>query len=259
MFAQCLCGGCGMSVNSDVSRSERARMFSSKRVGQESSPNELTAAILTSIQCRCAYRRFGKRLFDITLALVMLPIILPTILVLLAIVSTDRGKPLFRHRRVGYGGKDFTCYKIRTMVPNAESVLQKLLAEDPEIAREWAKHRKLRRDPRITTFGRVLRRTGLDELPQILNVILGSMSFVGPRPMTRDEFREYAEENQIFGQAYTACRPGVTGSWQVTGRRDADVPMRLALDIEYAQSCSFKQDLWIIFRTVPEVLGCKGS
>ena len=170
-----------------------------------------------------------KRGFDLVAALGLLILFLPLITVLMVLAMADGGSPIFAHARVGLGGRTFRCFKIRTMVVDAEARLARVLAEDPAAAAEWAYGFKLRRDPRITALGRVLRRTSLDELPQLWNVVRGDMSLVGPRPVTVDEYRFYGPA----ADCYARMRPGLTGLWQILGaqrgelRRACRVRLRL--------------------------------
>lgn len=197
-------------------------------------------------------RRAGidpKRAFDLLLAMLLLPLVLPIIIVLWAMIRVPAGRHgtgFFSHARVGRHGVAFDCLKLRTMVPYAEMDLQAILAHDPEARAEWERDVKLRNDPRVTRFGRFLRRTSLDELPQIFNVLAGDMSFVGPRPVPKDELERYGRAKF----AYLSLRPGITGSWQVSGRNDVDYNARIAMDIDYAQRRSFAGDLGILARTL---------
>lgn len=201
-----------------------------------------------------AYAKFGKRAFDIAVTLACLPFILPVLAILWVIVRRDGGPFFFAHPRVGQGGEMFPCLKIRTMVMDADQVLADILENDPVRAKEWRTHFKLRDDPRVTKVGRILRATSLDELPQIVNVLKGEMSVVGPRPITSEELELYGD----LADTYRAVRPGLTGPWQITGRRDNEFASRSRLDAEYVATMSFWKDLSILLRTVPEVLLAKG-
>jgi exopolysaccharide production protein ExoY len=149
-------------------------------------------------------------------------------------VATSPGPALFRHRRVGFNGKYFDCLKFRTMVTDAPERLRQLLESDPVAAAEWAANRKLRYDPRVTAIGAILRRSSLDELPQLFNVLKGDMSIVGPRPVTAEELVRYSGAVD----AYLACRPGITGLWQVSGRSTTTYSKRVACDAFYAREWS---------------------
>ncbi|PWK58846.1 lipopolysaccharide/colanic/teichoic acid biosynthesis glycosyltransferase [Silicimonas algicola] len=196
-----------------------------------------------------------KRAFDLVFALMLLPIIAPVILALAIAVKRDGGPAFFGHRRVGRDGKLFRCWKIRTMVVDADRKLSDLLASDPQIAAKWQRDFKLDRDPRTTSFGQFLRETSLDELPQIWNVLTGEMSFVGPRPVVPDELKKYGA--QVW--AYHACVPGITGLWQVSGRNDISYDERVRLDALYLQNKSLMLDLKVLAMTVISVAGRTGK
>ncbi|KIC18768.1 sugar transferase [Leisingera sp. ANG-DT] len=200
------------------------------------------------------YPSFGKRAFDIGFALLLLPVLVPVILVLWAIVRCDGSAGFFGHTRVGRGGKPFKCWKLRSMVVDAEARLQAHLDAHPAAAAEWARDHKLADDPRINRLGRILRKTSLDELPQIWNVLKGEMSFVGPRPIVTKELEKYGRSVP----AYLAQKPGITGLWQVSGRNDISYDERVALDVAYLTRRSFRTDLKIIARTSLAVLGSTG-
>lgn len=201
------------------------------------------------------YVRFGKRAFDITFALALLPLIAPVVLALCSIVRRDGGPSLFGHKRIGRGGKTFKCWKVRSMVVDAEARLADFLAAHPEAAAEWARDYKLDNDPRITQFGNFIRKTSLDELPQIWNVLCGDMSFVGPRPVVASELDRYGESRHH----YLSLRPGITGPWQVEGRNDITYAERVRMDAGYAQSQSLSRDVILIARTAGAVLGSTGK
>jgi exopolysaccharide production protein ExoY len=193
----------------------------------------------------------SKRLIDIVFSASGIVLLAPLlVLCFLAIILTSPGPALFRHRRVGYGGKHFSCFKFRTMVPEAELRLRDYLDSDPAARAEWASSRKLRVDPRITAIGALLRKTSLDELPQLFNVIKGDMSIVGPRPVTDEELVRYSTNVHD----YLACRPGITGLWQVSGRSGTTYAKRVALDSFYARNWSTALDLKIVIVTLPAVL-----
>lgn len=197
---------------------------------------------------------FGRAI-DVCVAAVILVTVLPVFIVLcVAIWFHDGGAPIFAHRRIGRGGNPFPCLKLRTMVVDAEQRLQELLRSDPSAAFEWHVHQKLRNDPRITPLGAFLRKTSLDELPQLINVLAGQMSLVGPRPIVMAEAERYGR----YFKFYCAVRPGITGLWQVSGRNDVSYRRRVAIDTVYARSRSVSMDLAILFRTVPAVLSARG-
>ena len=194
---------------------------------------------------RTLYALYGKRALDLILALLLLPLIAPLILALWALTRSDGHAGLYAHRRVGRDGKPFLCWKLCTMVPNADKLLAHHLATNPAHAREWTRTQKLTNDPRVTPLGRFLRRTSLDELPQIWNVIRGDMSFVGPRPVTEGELDRYGLHRHI----YLSMKPGVTGLWQIFGRSDGCYDERLRLDRRYADAIGLLADLALILRT----------
>jgi lipopolysaccharide/colanic/teichoic acid biosynthesis glycosyltransferase len=191
------------------------------------------------------YTRHGKRVMDVALALVLLPILLP-VMALIALGMAHRGQIIYGHRRVGRHGREFTCYKFRTMVVDADLRLADILSSDPKARAEWAGDHKLRDDPRITRLGRVLRKTSLDELPQLWNVLRGDMSFVGPRPVTRAELVKYGD----VAAAYLSVRPGVTGPWQVSGRSEVSYTARVMQDADYIAGINLASDAVIIAQTV---------
>lgn len=219
---------------------------------------------LATFEQRSAFRRqaadrtgllIAKRIGDIVLALILLPVLVPVIAALWALTRRDGGPGFFGHTRIGKGGKTFRCWKIRTMVVDAEAKLQAHLAANPAAAEEWARDYKLTDDPRITPLGDLLRRTSLDELPQIWNVLKGEMSFVGPRPVPRVELRKYGR----FRTAYLSLKPGITGLWQVSGRNEVSYDERVAMDVEYLQTMSLWEDIRILARTAGSVLGQTGK
>lgn len=200
------------------------------------------------------YTHYGKSIFDMLFALLVLPLIAPVVALLWLLVKRDGGPGFFAHPRVGRNGKVFLCWKLRTMVPDAAEQLNQLLDKDPEAAAEWERERKLVNDPRVTPLGDFLRRTSLDELPQIWNVLRGEMSFVGPRPVTRLELHKYG-----YARAdYKALKPGITGLWQVSGRNSLSYEERVALDSAYGDLRSLRTDLRVIGLTVFAVLGKTG-
>jgi exopolysaccharide production protein ExoY len=188
---------------------------------------------------------------DLAIAVLALILALPAMIVIAAAIGlTTRGSPVFFHKRIGYRGRIFSCYKFRTMVHDADAALAKLLANDPAAAAEWAKRQKLRHDPRVTRLGRLLRKCSLDELPQLINVLRGDMSCVGPRPVTPKELERYG----TAADAYLSARPGITGLWQVAGRSSTDFAARVALDERYVLGWSLFGDVAILARTPAAVL-----
>lgn len=197
----------------------------------------------------------AKRGFDIIAASFLLLILLPLFLIIALFVSMDGGPVFFGHKRVGRGGKTFACLKFRTMITDAEEMLEDYLALHPEAAEEWRLSRKLEFDPRVTSVGRVLRATSLDELPQLFNVIKGEMSLVGPRPITETELDRYGS----LGSFYKAVRPGITGLWQVNGRNELSFDQRMFMDVEYVKSWSLFVDGRILLKTPGVVLSRGGA
>ncbi len=197
-----------------------------------------------------------SRAIDVVLAAVVLVILAPALLLIaLAVWAHDGGRPVFVHRRLGRGGATFPCLKFRSMVPDSQERLKVILATDAKAAAEWARDQKLRNDPRITPLGQILRKTSLDELPQLANVLVGHMSLVGPRPIVANEISRYGR----YFADYCQVKPGITGLWQVSGRNNVSYRRRVALDTVYSRSRSVGFDLMILGRTVPAVLSGRGS
>jgi Undecaprenyl-phosphate galactose phosphotransferase WbaP len=201
-------------------------------------------------------RQAVKRSFDVAVCVAMLILLSPVLLLIAGLVASSGGPVLFGHKRVGRNAVNFRCLKFRTMAVNSEQLLAELLARDPEAAREWHQNFKLAQDPRITRFGRFLRKTSLDELPQLINVLRGDMSLVGPRPVVAEELDYYYGENAFY---YQLVRPGITGLWQVNGRSQTSYEHRVFLDNCYVRNWSLWADLAILFNTVPSVLAGSGA
>lgn len=200
--------------------------------------------------------QFLKSLFDYVMAVVLIILFSPILLVLYSVVYVStKGYPLFTHKRLGYQGKTFNVWKFRTMHLDAQERLESLLDECQPCREEWEKDFKLKNDPRITKIGSFLRKTSLDELPQLINVLKGEMSLVGPRPIVEAEIEKYGE----FYHYFTAVKPGITGLWQVSGRNDIDYDERVQLDVWYVRNWSIELDLEILIKTAIVVLGRKGS
>jgi lipopolysaccharide/colanic/teichoic acid biosynthesis glycosyltransferase len=192
-----------------------------------------------------------KRAFDIVVAGVLLLVSLPLLAILvIAIKIASPGPAIFAHDRAGRGGQVFRCLKLRTMVPDADRVLQDVLDRDPELRREFNSKQKLTVDPRVYPLGQWLRRLSLDELPQLWNVLRGDMSIVGPRPLPLRETDNYGAALWVV----LTVRPGLTGIWQVSGRSDLPYDKRIALDVNYAKNHTFGKDCSIILRTAPVLL-----
>jgi Undecaprenyl-phosphate galactose phosphotransferase WbaP len=196
-----------------------------------------------------------KRVLDIVGAVTIGLAFSPLLVVIAVRMGLEDGPILFRHRRIGQGGRTFECLKFRTMVPNAEQILHDLLERDAEARAEWLRDHKLRCDPRVTRLGRFLRKTSLDELPQIWNVLRGDMSLVGPRPIVKEEMLRYGR----YLPAYMATKPGITGLWQVTGRNDTNYRRRVVMDTYYVRKQTLLMDLRILLKTVKVVLWGHGA
>ena len=201
-------------------------------------------------------RSTAKRVIDIALSLSALIFVAP-LMVLIAVVikMQDGGTIFFSQRRIGRSGREFSCLKFRTMVADAQKRLDDLLASDPAAAREWEDNRKLTKDPRITAFGEFLRKSSLDELPQLINILKGEMSIVGPRPIQRSEAIKYGDKFDF----YLSTRPGLTGLWQISGRSDTTYNERVNLDVRYVTSWTIGTDIKIIAQTVPAILASRGD
>jgi undecaprenyl-phosphate galactose phosphotransferase len=201
------------------------------------------------------WQAMAKRCFDLVGALLLTLFVTP-LFALLALLVGLTGRPiLFAHERIGRHGRPFRCLKFRTMAVDAEERLREILENDPEAAAEWRASRKLKNDPRVTRIGLWLRKTSLDELPQLVNVLRGDMSLVGPRPVTREEVEEYGASRVYYLQA----RPGITGLWQVSGRNDLDFRRRVHLDTWYVKNWSLLRDIVILLMTVRVVFARNGA
>jgi undecaprenyl-phosphate galactose phosphotransferase len=220
-----------------------------------------------AIPAAVSYRRTGlvglraacgaafKRAVDLVGALILIAVLSPFIVAVSLAIWIEGGSVIYRHSRIGRNGQPFECLKFRTMVPNAEQVLKELLSHRPELREEWLLNHKLRDDPRITVVGRFLRRTSLDELPQLWNVIRGEMSLVGPRPVVRDELLRYGRSAPI----YLGVQPGLTGLWQVSGRNDVSYRRRVAMDVYYVRNRNLWLDLYILALTTGVVFSRDGG
>lgn len=197
---------------------------------------------------RAIYRHGVKRVLDIAFVIMTLPISVPLMLCMMCFVVLDGHMPIYRQKRLGRGGRIFYLLKIRTMVPEADILLEHHLSQNREARREWDETQKLKCDPRITRLGFFLRKSSLDELPQLWNVLKGDMSVVGPRPMMVDQKALYP------GKAYYEMRPGITGPWQVSERNETSFAERARFDSRYLASLSLSQDVLILLRTVRVVL-----
>jgi Undecaprenyl-phosphate galactose phosphotransferase WbaP len=199
---------------------------------------------------------FTKSLLDIFGATMGLIALAPLFLAIVIVMKrTDPGPIIYRRRVVGVGGKEFDAFKFRTMVVNAKEVLEEYLANNPEARKEWELHEKLKDDPRVTKIGQFLRKTSVDELPQLVNVLRGEMSLVGPRMITRDEVKRFGQwDMNIF-----TVKPGITGLWQISGRSELTYEERVRLDMHYIRNYSIWLDIQILFWTVPSVVMSKGA
>jgi lipopolysaccharide/colanic/teichoic acid biosynthesis glycosyltransferase len=198
------------------------------------------------------YRNGGKRLLDLLIVILSAPIVLVVVGCLAIVVACDGGRPFYSQSRVGLDGRLYRIWKLRSMVPDADTRLESHLASDPAARAEWNSLQKLRSDPRITAFGRILRNTSLDELPQLWNVFRGHMSLVGPRPMMPCQTGLYP------GTAYYRLRPGITGLWQVSSRNASTFADRAHFDASYDNRLTFARDLRLLGATVRVVLGGTG-
>ena len=239
-----------------------ARAVSAGSTGRYDWQRLHAAALDRSFVCRDRFVRprspaeqMSKRVFDLVVALLLVIAISPILLLIALLAKLDGGPATFGHRRIGANGETFVCWKFRTMVPNADEVLARVLATDPEARAEWDRDFKLKNDPRITRIGRVLRVTSFDELPQLFNVLKGEMSLVGPRPIVAKEVARYGS---AFHD-YARCRPGITGIWQVSGRNNIDYGSRVRLDQEYARNWSFRRDGYILLQTAVVVIQGRGA
>ena len=194
-----------------------------------------------------------KRVFDILISIVGCILLLPILLVvkIIYMINKDFHPIIFKQNRIGLNGKEFKIYKIRTMIPDADKALVKLLKEDKDLAKRYKKYKKLENDPRMTKIGRVLRKTSLDEFPQFINIFLGNMSIVGPRPYLP---REKKDMKDYYNSVIT-CKPGLTGYWQTKGRSNTDFETRLKMDKYYVEHKGLKMDFILFFKTFAVV--CK--
>lgn len=198
----------------------------------------------------------AKRVSDITLALLALCVFSPLLFICACLVRMDGGPVFYGHKRVGKQGREFTCWKLRTMRMDGDQVLAQYLAQHADAAASWHVNRKLTHDPRVTRVGAWLRKLSLDELPQLWNVIRGDMAIVGPRPVTRDELVTYY---YVYADCYASVRPGITGLWQVSGRSNTSYEHRVKLDMQYVHNVNWRMDTEIMWRTPWVVLAARGA
>lgn len=232
--------GCAMNVRATEPQAEAGQL----RLGGRVTPAEYNGATI-----------LVKRVLDTVICVLALPIILVVALPIMLLNALDGSSPLYAQRRIGRNGRPFQCFKFRTMVPDADAKLQALLDRDPEARAEWAATHKLKCDPRVTWIGRFLRKTSLDELAQVVNVLRGEMSLVGPRPVVEEELAHYGDQVTF----YLACVPGITGLWQISGRNDVCYATRVALDRRYVENWSPLLELRIVLLTPLAVLKSKGA
>jgi Undecaprenyl-phosphate galactose phosphotransferase WbaP len=211
---------------------------------------------ITTNKLKMSWNLKLKRVMDIIIVSIGGIFVLPFLLFIALLIKINSPGPvLYRHKRLGMNGKYFYAYKFRSMVTDAQERLSKILESDTEIKKEWEQNHKLAQDPRITGIGRFLRRTSIDEFPQLINILKGEMSLVGPRPIVDDEVEKYGGDfNRVF-----SVRPGLTGLWQVSGRSDTDYDTRVAYDIYYLQSWSGWMDLWVLFKTFGAIVRGRGA
>lgn len=197
-----------------------------------------------------------KRYLDLLLLFFVSIVGFPLFLIIFLIIKlTSRGSLFYKHKRVGQNGKPFYVYKFRTMVNGADKLLPKILKSDPNAREEFENGYKLKNDPRVTPIGRILRKTSLDELPQLINILKGEMSFVGPRPIVEEEKVKYGEYLPLLLKE----KPGLTGLWQVSGRNNLSYEERVALDIEYIRNKNLKLDIKIILKTILVLFSGNGA
>lgn len=235
-----------------VTRASRSQLCSGTSVIQ----NGLTSGIRMEETLLLPGPRFAKRAIDVTVSGMALLLLSPLLLLIaLLIKSSSPGPVFYSHNRIGRGGQRFGAWKFRSMVPDADSVLEKYLSEHPELQSEWERDHKLKNDPRITWIGKIIRKTSIDELPQLWNVFRGNMSLVGPRPIVTEEIKKYG----ATFREYLRVTPGITGLWQISGRNNTTYEERLAYDEFYVRQWSPWMDMYILFRTVRTVLFCEGA
>jgi Undecaprenyl-phosphate galactose phosphotransferase WbaP len=211
---------------------------------------------VTSHKLKMFWNLGMKRIMDLVLVITGGIILMPVFLfIALLIKLSSPGPVIYGHARLGQNGKPFRAYKFRSMVSDADERLKKLLASDEKIRKEWESGHKLKDDPRVTKIGKLLRQTSFDEFPQLVNILKGEMSLVGPRPIVEAEVEKYGED---FGRIFSV-KPGLTGLWQVSGRSDTDYAERISFDTYYLQSWSMWLDIWVLLKTVSVVLRGKGA
>lgn len=218
--------------------------------------NEQLMIIKIKNRLKNPFYRLIKRIFDIVVGSILLVLSLPLMLIIGILIKLDsKGPIIYKHKRIGYKGRQFNCLKFRTMVEDADQMLDKILEENPKMRLEWDRFKKIPDDPRITKIGKYLRQTSLDELPQLINVIKGEMSLVGPRPVLYEELQLFNEGSDY----YLEVKPGITGLWQISGRSDIDFQKRVELESWYVKNYSLWLDITVIIRTIKVVLTKAGA
>jgi exopolysaccharide production protein ExoY len=228
------------------------------RAGALSEPviAESFEAIYSDLPIASFRYRVLKPLLDLMIVFFVLPVALPMGLFVAALIRlTSKGSVLYRHRRIGQSQQPLLVWKFRTMYENGDQLLERYLSENPDAREEWARSQKLRVDPRVTPVGRLLRKTSLDEIPQLLNVLAGDMSIVGPRPIVDEERAKYGKHFRTYSHAL----PGITGLWQVSGRCDVDYSKRVQMDVQYVQRWSLWMEAKILLKTAFVILHRKGA
>jgi exopolysaccharide production protein ExoY len=197
-----------------------------------------------------------KPLADLVIVFLTMPVLLPLgLMIAAAIRLTSDGSALYRHRRIGQFQQPLYVWKFRTMYKDSDQLLEQYLSTSPEARREWSETHKLRKDPRVTPIGKLLRKTSLDEIPQLINVLAGDMSVIGPRPIVDKEKAKYG----MYFQMYSYAMPGITGLWQVSGRCDVTYEERVQLDVRYVKEWSLRMELWILLKTVFVMIHREGA
>jgi len=230
--------------------------FSAVNIGMSVRDFGGVLGFVTSNKLKMSWNLNIKRFMDLVIVCIGGIFILPFLLFIALLIKLNSPGPvLYRHKRLGMNGKYFYAYKFRSMVIDAQERLQEILESNAEIKKEWEQNHKLAKDPRVTGIGRFLRRTSIDEFPQLINILKGEMSLVGPRPIVDDEVKKYGEDfNRVF-----SVRPGLTGLWQVSGRSDTDYNARVAYDTYYLQSWSVWLDFWVLFQTFGAIAHGRGA
>ncbi|PTB88040.1 glycosyl transferase [cyanobacterium G8-9] len=219
--------------------------------------NTRTNLIVYQNRLKSWYRKLIQQIFNYLLAIILLPILLPILAIFAILIKRESSGPVFfAHNRIGQNGKIIPTFKFRSMYKDAEERLEKLISENEDIKEEWEENFKLKNDPRITKIGNFLRKTSLDELPQIFNVLRGEMNFVGPRPVIEKEIKQYYKEDAEY---YYMVKPGITGLWQVSGRSDTDYQFRVSTDKWYVLNWSLWLDIVILVKTIKVVLKRDGA